>query len=708
MKRIIIDTDSDLFQANNKGDRKGLEADMREEQTGKPPIARYSGCGRVPWEECEFSKLLLDTARSLIIILDREARILAFNRACEEVTGYTAGEVIGRQIFDFLIPEEQREGVRRVFQALSMGMFPNRYQNDWIRKDGQRCWIEWSNTAIPDETGLVAYIIGTGVDVTDRLVAEAQAQANMESLRTSEQRLRVIFEEAPVGLAMADRTGAWISANDRFRRMLGLPLDALPPGGGIWDLVPGLAGSGESSLLAAPLTEPIALDREWKTDGGDRWFSVHVAPVLRENRLDEAYAPPAEGYIAVVEDITDKINAVRQKQAMERRIRHSMKFESLGVLAGGIAHEFNNILMTVLGNADLILQELENTTAVRSYAEQIQLSVRRAAELARQLLVYAGKERMIREPVSLSVIIEQMIPLYQATLPKSVVVRYIPRKGVPPITGDASQLRQCLTNLVLNAMEALPDKQGTITLTVGTQHCDAAYLADTVGSMDLREGLYAWLEVLDTGSGMDREIIPRIFDPFFTTRFPGRGLGLAAVRGVVAAHGGAIKVYSEPGRGTSVKLLFPVDEANQGDQGKPVNGTIPAMPPGRRPRVLLADDEQAVRNVACRMLERLGFEPTGVINGREVLDTLGRDPAAFDLVVVDMTMPELDGVALFDEIRKLRADIPVFVCSGFTEDEMADKFAGRDVAGFIAKPFSLRSLSAALDAYLPSGEDTST
>ena len=382
-----------------------------------------------------------------------------------------------------------------------------------------------------------------------------------------------------------------------------------------------------------------------------------------------------------------------------------MKFESLGVLAAGIAHEFNNILMAVLGNADLILQQPEDSQTVQSCAGQIQLSVRRAAELARQLLVYAGKERMIREPVSLSVIIEQMMLLFQATLPRTVVLRYIPRKGVPPITGDASQLRQCLTNLVLNAMEAMPDKTGTITLTVGVQHCDAAYLAETYGCTDLTEGTYAWLEVLDTGAGMDRETIPQIFDPFFTTKFPGRGLGLAAVRGITVAHGGAIKVYSEPGRGTSVKLLFPVAEEYLKNQPAASPGSAPAAA-GPRPRVLLAEDDPAVRNVACRMLERIGFEPVGVANGRETLEILTRDPAAFDLAVIDMTMPELDGVALFDEIRKVRADIPVFVCSGFSESEMADQFTGRDVTGFICKPFSLRSLSAALDPWLPASGET--
>ena len=674
---------------------------MEQDDRNRPPITRHSGCGRVPWEECEFSKLLLATVRSLIVILDREGHILAFNRACEMATGYSAGEVLGKKIFELLIPEEQRDGVRRVFDELSMGMFPNEYQNDWIRKNGQRCFIRWSNTAIPDETGKVAYIVGTGVDVTEQLIAEAQAHANLASLQASEERLRVVFEEAPVGLAMADRAGGWVSANERFRRMLGLPQNSSSLAGGIWDLVPGATAEDTSNLLVIPLTEPVTLEREWNTDSGRRWFSVHVAPVLRHDHEERSGTPMVECYIVVVEDITDKIVAARQKHAMERRIRHSMKFESLGVLAAGIAHEFNNILMAVLGNADLILQQPGDTQTVQSCAGQIQRSVRRAAELARQLLVYAGKERMVREPVSLSVIIEQMMPLFQATLPKTAVLRYISRKSVPPIMGDASQLRQCLTNLVLNAMEALPDKTGTITLTIGVQHCDAAYLAETYGSAELAEGMYAWLEVLDTGEGMDREIIPRIFDPFFTTKFPGRGLGLAAVRGITAAHGGAIKVYSEPGRGTSIKLLFPVAEKFLKDQETPAQENAAAVPAGRRPRVLLADDEPAVRNVACRMLERLGFEPVGVSNGREVLDTLARDPAAFDLVVIDMTMSELDGVTLFDEIRKVRADIPVFVCSGFTEDEMADKFTGRDVTGFISKPFSLRSLSAALDAWLP-------
>lgn len=682
---------------------------MAADQTNKPPITHFSDCGGIPWEDCEFSRLLLRTVRSLVIILDREGHILVFNKACEDTTGYRAEEVLGRKFMDLLIPEEQQEGVRQVFEALSMGMFPNQYQNDWICKDGRRCWIQWSNTAIPDDSGEVAYIVGTGIDVTERLVAEAQARANLESLQASENRLRTVFEEAPVGLALADREGYWIFQNQVFQHIFEGGGDKSNPPGNIVDLISDALNNISGSSLAELLTEPVALDREWTTGpkprDGSRWLSIRVAPVISGEFQKSGEKTSAEGFVAVVEDITEKQAALRQKQAMEKRLRHSMKFESLGVMAGGIAHEFNNILMTVLGNTDLILQDIHNPQAVQGYAEQIQQSVRRAAELSRQLLLYSGKERMVREPVSLAVIIEQMMPLFQATLPKSAVLRYIPRKGVPPINGDASLLRQCLTNLVLNAMEALPDKQGTITLAVGVQSCDSSYLADTVGSMELREGMYAWVEVLDTGIGMDRDMLPRIFDPFFTTKFPGRGLGLAAVRGVVASHGGAIKVYSEPGRGTSVKLLFPVPDAYlQKEQLSPP--AVFRAVPGKRPRVLLADDEDAVRNVACRMLERLGFEVNGVCNGRKALDALHQDAAAYDLVVIDMTMPELDGVTLFDEIRKIRSDIPVFVCSGFMEDEMADKFTGRDVAGFIVKPFSLRSLSAALDAFIPKEDIT--
>jgi signal transduction histidine kinase len=263
-------------------------------------------------------------------------------------------------------------------------------------------------------------------------------------------------------------------------------------------------------------------------------------------------------------DVTEQKAAVEAKMNLERQMQQAQKMESLGVLAGGIAHDFNNLLMVIMGHAELALTGISPTSAARGSLTEITLAARRAADLSRQMLAYAGKAAFAVEPVGLGDLVEEMAHLLKAAISKKATLDLNLERGLPPVLADPSQIRQVVMNLIINASEALEDRDGVITASVGTTHCDEEYLRETEMHDDIAPGPYVYLEVTDTGHGMDAGTRSRIFEPFYSTKFTGRGLGLAAVMGIVRAHKGTVKVSSELGKGTTFKVLFPVLE----DAGK--------------------------------------------------------------------------------------------------------------------------------------------
>jgi len=376
---------------------------------------------------------------------------------------------------------------------------------------------------------------------------------------------------------------------------------------------------------------------------------------------------------------------------VERQLQHTQKLESLGLLAGGIAHDFNNILTTILGNADLALLEMSPVAPARANIEAIEKGAHRAADLCRQMLAYAGKGRFVIESFSLNDVIEEMSHLIRTTVSKRALVNIHLEPAIPHIRGDVSQIRQVILNLVMNASEAMGERSGTISISTGAATCSKAYLEETELGGELEEGLCVILEVTDTGHGMSAATQARIFDPFYTTKFTGRGLGLAAVLGIVRGHKGAMKVYSEPGRGSCFKVLWPAHEEkdattcrapeNHNEDHWRGSGTV-----------LLVDDEESIRALGRKMLERLGFNVITAADGREGLDVFREQHANLACVILDLTMPKMSGEEALREMKLIRPDACIVLASGYSKDELSDRFAVRGVAGFIQKPYSTETL----------------
>lgn len=368
-------------------------------------------------------------------------------------------------------------------------------------------------------------------------------------------------------------------------------------------------------------------------------------------------------------------------------ILHLQKLESLGLLASGMAHDFNNQLMAILGNADLALMNLAPHSPIREHLEEIGQAAKRASDICRQILAFNGKEYARRDPIDLNKTLDEMNCLLATAIPKRILLRYNLADGPLPVTVDTSRLLQLIAALVTNAAAALPERGGTVALSTGIMECDRSYLDKLILGAGLAPGCYVFLEVSDTGCGMSRETIERFFDPAFVNSRPGRGLGLAACREIVRLHGGAIKVYSEPGRGTTVKVLFPgcAPVAAETGDSRETNwvgsGTI-----------LVADDEDHIRRLVKAMLDRTGFNVLLAADGAEAIAIYRELAEQIDCVLLDLTMPQLGGEATFQEMRRIREDVKVILSSGYSERDVVERFIGKGLAGFIQKPYQLQAL----------------
>jgi signal transduction histidine kinase len=394
-----------------------------------------------------------------------------------------------------------------------------------------------------------------------------------------------------------------------------------------------------------------------------------------------------ERYILEVsQDITQEVEAERRRQALAEQTKEARRLESLGVLAGGIAHDFNNIMVSVLGYSDLALSKLPSHSPARSLIEKAMKGGERAAELCSQMLAYSGKRQLAVGAIDLNAVVKEMSQLMEVSVSKKIVLKYELAANLPAIEADTTQLPQVVMNLMINASEAIGEKSGVIGVATREMECDSDHWKGAFfSSEDMAEGVYVYLEISDTGCGMDAETKAKIFDPFFTTKFTGRGLGLATVLGITRAHKGAIELYSEPGKGTTIKVLFPAGQQPaehlareaQAPQGWRGNGTI-----------LLVDDEEAVLEVGGMMLETVGFEVRTAMDGREALEIFRQYQADIVCVVLDLMMPNMDGEETLRELRRIQEDVKVVLSSGYHEQDVTERLAGTGFAGFLEKPYT--------------------
>lgn len=389
----------------------------------------------------------------------------------------------------------------------------------------------------------------------------------------------------------------------------------------------------------------------------------------------------------LMHDVTDRVRRQHEAERLQAQLLHVQKLESLGVLAGGVAHDFNNLLTAILGNASLAeLQTDPGDPSMRSIAAMV-AAAKRASSLTGQLLAFSGRGHFRVEQVNVNSQIQELVVLLEASVPKKVTLRVDANPSLPNVDADVSQLNQVLMNLVINGAEAIGEQGGSVVVRTGRQVLEARDLASVGAFPDTAPGPFVFVEVSDTGHGMDEGTLARIFDPFFTTKVSGRGLGLAAVQGIIRGHRGAIRVYSELGRGTTFKIFLPTSV--ELSEREAVTETTPGSNCGT---VLVVDDEPAVRQFARAALEFAGFRVIEAVDGREGVETFRALAGEIDLVLLDLTMPRMNGEEALAEMRKIRSSTTIVLSSGYNHVEATRRLVGRGKVEFIQKPYPAKEL----------------
>jgi PAS domain S-box-containing protein len=522
-----------------------------------------------------------------------------------------------------------------------------------------------------------------------RAGAELERLRAQERLASSEARMRAMLDAMPDILLRMDAEGRYLDMHAKDPALLALPADEIV-GRRLSELLPADVACACMEAVARALESGTVEMVEYRLDL-ERGTRQCEARLVR--------CGPGE-VLAVVRDVTDQRTAEAERRELDRRMQKSQKLESLGVLAGGIAHDFNNLLTSIMGYASLAQGVTVPGTPAHRYLADIEMASRRAADLAMQMLAYSGKGRFVIQPLDLRELMRETANFIKTDVTaRGVAVRTRLPRELPAIEGDVTQLRQVIMNLVLNAAQATEPRGGTVKMSVCETHASESELSRCYVGADLPAGRYVRFSVTDDGCGMDAATKARIFDPFFTTKPRGRGLGLAAVVGIVRGHRGALWVKSRPGEGTHVDVYFPASD-------KPAM----AEPPAQRPApargeglVLVVDDEQGLRSLTRDILESGGYRVETAADGRQGVEMLRRHVDAVDAVLLDMTMPVMNGVDAFRAMRALRPDLRVVVSSGYTEKEAINRFRGDAPASFIQKPYTAAELLRVVGEVLVTG-----
>ena len=510
-----------------------------------------------------------------------------------------------------------------------------------------------------------------------------ERQRAEESLRESEERLRTVIQHMPVLMVAFDQQGNIVAWNQECERVTGYRADEM------------VGDSKAMERLYPHAAQRMAMMGEWRWPPRDyrgrEWELTCKDKTQRTvswSNISKAF-PVAEWSSWVIGiDITAAKRAQAEREQMQSKLLQTQKLESLGVLAGGIAHDFNNLLTGILGNAGLALLRLGDSDPARELIHRVISASERAAELTRQMLAYAGKASFEIRPISLSEHILETTHHLTATISKKVAFELHLGDGLPAVEVDPAQIQQLAMNLIINAAESCGDEPGSVTISTKLVQVEEGQDEQWFTGETLGPGLYVCLEVQDTGSGMDAETVARIFDPFFTTKFTGRGLGLSTVLGIVRAHRGGLQVKSSPGQGSTFKVLLPASQrVLDGTPEEQVNSL------SGRGLILVVDDELFVLEVARRILESYGYDVLTAENGRQGLQIFQQRSRDIDLVLLDKTMPDLDGEETFRAMKAIEPNLLAILTSGYQETEVTTHFLSNELAGFVQKPYLPETLA---------------
>ncbi|MCH7599338.1 MAG: PAS domain S-box protein [Myxococcales bacterium] len=612
---------------------------------------------------------LVDQTNGFVTEADDQSQTTYVSPGCVDVLGFTPEEVLAGDCIE--IHPDDREVLVKGATALSTHGRAFRCVIRTKHKRGEWRWLEINSQASYKNANGGYQSMSVTRDITELVYAQHQLIESEERYRmVSEMSRDLITETTTDGLTRFISSDHSATLGYTQQELLAMPPYALIHE----DDVDRIREISERSVETGEIArfEPYRVRTK---DGNYLWFESKGHVYQRsdgEQRL-----------LSVTHDITDELREHAEHRDLEAQMVNTQKLESLGVLAGGIAHDFNNLLTPIMGEASLVLDEVPLDSPLRKRLLKIRQAAERAAALTNQMLSYAGKGPLQLEQIDLSQLVEEMGRLVESAVSGKTVLEFDLATELPPMEADSAQISQVVINLISNASEALSDGEGKINVRTGVVNLSKAP-AKAIFSENLNPGRHVYLEVTDTGCGMDAETTSKIFDPFFTTKFTGRGLGLAAVAGIVRGHRGAVEINSEPDVGTSFRVLFP---ASQGAAVTTTSSSPRATTWRASDMVLVVDDDQGVRELAVDILTRVGLEVVTAADGREGVEIFARNADEIKLVLLDRTMPTMGGFQAFQKIRKIRPDAQVVLVSGYSEKRAAAELEGLGLAGFLQKPF---------------------
>jgi len=630
------------------------------------------------------SSALTGNTSDLILEFDEGGRLLFLSPSCSVLGSRPVREILGKTLkeggsLDFLHPDDRRP----LYESFRDGIESGQETKSRFRlrfPDDSWHWFESVSTPFEEADGSCR-VISVCRDVTEVVQARLD-QKEIESL------YRIVTDLSRDLIMDTNSDGEMEFVSPSIESLLGYTVEEWigietnsffdqihPEDHGV------ILPLYENQTAESGVTTHYPPYRFQHKNGSWVWFSAIGT-----------YYESAAGEIRMLEvarEITREVEKEEERLELARQMQEAQRLESLGVMAGGITHDFNNLLTPILGDAELALFDLSPDSPIRPLIEQIRRAAERAAALTRQLLAYSGQEPVLVMPLSVSQLVEEMGELLKGAVSGKAGLIYDLADDLPPVVADATQLSQVVMNLITNAAEAVREGAGCITLRTGTVDAEKVDERFVVGRSVSLAGSYVFFEVVDDGCGMDVETQSKIFDPFFTTKFTGRGLGLAAARGIVQSHDGVIEIDSEIGRGTRFRVLFPAAERATIIREKwetPIENWRSSA------TVLVVDDDEGVRDLLDTTLGRVGLTVLLASNGREGVELFRRHADEIDAVVLDRTMPDIGGEDAFDEMREIRPEVRIMLISGYSEERAAWHFIDKGLDAFLHKPFEPRAL----------------
>ena len=623
----------------------------------------------------KFLKNILDSSSSISIVsTDLEQNVLFWNKGAENIFGYKAEEIVGRQKIDILYPDDETKEIVNEIRSLIVKDKKNMNKEvKEITREGRTLWVNLNLTPSFDERGNVMGILGIGEDITERKKMD-------DALRESEEKYRTILESIEEGYFEVDLAGNLTFLNGALCKIFGYTRDEL-------------LGMNNRQYTAPETAKKMyqIFNQVYRTGKLARVMDYEIITKDRSTKILEMSAYLIRGsegepigFRGVVRDVTERKGAEKEKKTLEAQLQYAQRMEALGTLAGGIAHNFNNLLMGIQGNTSLMLLGADSTHPHHENLKRIEKLVDSASKLTKQLLGYARKGQYEMKALSVNRVIEETSETFSTTK-KDITVHRELADNLHVVQADQGQIEQVLWNLYVNAADAM-SAGGELFLKTGN-----------VTSRDMKDkpykvkpGNYVLVMVRDTGTGMDRKTMERIFEPFFTTKglAKGTGLGLASVYGMVKAHGGYIDVESKKGLGTTFSIYLPASE-KQIPEKKVTQGKIEKG----HETLLLVDDEEMILEVSREILETLGYTVIQAQGGNEAIDLYRAHKDNIDMVILDMIMPDMGGGETYDQLKAINPELKALLSSGYSIDGQAKEILERGCDGFIQKPFNMKELS---------------